>query len=165
MLDAWKDCEVLNTHEGQIICRGHPRPRTRTFSADRFPQALCRKAPRTRAERQIICQAEHAAGADLLSCRGADLLPSGTGPQGASAGRRRSAEHTRTRTPDTLNTQVFLPADRPRRQAQSQSREAYLLLRKVPRGRFSASQWGRIMCHPRGADLLPLPAAVRSAKP
>ena len=173
MLDAWKDCEVLNTHEGQIICRGHPRPRTRTFSADRFPQALCRKAPRTRAERQIICQAEHAAGADLLSCRGADLLPSGTGPQGASAGRRRSAEHTRTRTlnpsrtrtPDTLNTQVFLPADRPRRQAQSQSREAYLLLRKVPRGRFSASQRGRIMCHPRGADLLPLPAAVRSAKP
>ena len=67
MLDAWKDCEVLNTHEGQIICRGHPRPRTRTFSADRFPQALCRKAPRTRAEGQIICQAEHAAGADLLS--------------------------------------------------------------------------------------------------
>ena len=197
MLDAWKGCEVLNTHEGQIICRGHPRPRTRTLvrcyeqrgktrnvsgaafyasasaSADRFPQALCRKAPRTRAEGQIICQAEHAAGADLLSCRGAGLLPSGTGPQGPSAGRRRSAEHTRTRTlnpsrtrtPDTLNTHRFLPADRPRRQAQSQSRNAYYLLREVPRGRFSASQRGRIMCHPRGADLLPLPAAVRSAKP
>lgn len=135
------------------------------------------EAPRTRTRGRFIAtlntHAEHAAGADLLSCRGADLLPSGTGPQGASAGRRRSAEHTRTRTlnpsrtrtPDTLNTQVFLPADRPRRQAQSQSREAYLLLRKVPRGRFSASQRGRIMCHPRGADLLPLPAAVRSAKP
>ena len=38
MLDAWKDCEVLNTHEGQIICRGHPRPRTRTLSADSFPR-------------------------------------------------------------------------------------------------------------------------------
>ena len=135
------------------------------------------EAPRTRTRGRFIAtlntHAEHAAGADLLSCRGAGLLPSGTGPQGPSAGRRRSAEHTRTRTlnpsrtrtPDTLNTHRFLPADRPRRQAQSQSRKAYYLLREVPRGRFSASQRGRIMCHPRGADLLPLPAAVRSAKP
>ena len=96
-----------------------------------------------------MCQAEHA--------QRADLLPSGTGPRRPSAGRRRSAEHTRTRTlnpsrtrtPDTLNTHRFLPADRPRRQAQSQSRKAYYLLREVPRGRFSASQ--------RGADYVPSP--------
>lgn len=96
-----------------------------------------------------MCQAEHA--------QRAGLLPSGTGPQGPSAGRRRSAEHTRTRTLNpsrtrthgTLNTHRFLPADRPRRQAQSQSRKAYYLLREVPRGRFSASQ--------RGADYVPSP--------
>ena len=135
------------------------------------------EAPRTRTKGGFIAtlntHAEHAAGADLLSCRGAGLLPSGTGPQGPSAGRRRSAEHTRTRTLNpsrtrthgTLNTQVFLPADRPRRQAQSQSRKAYYLLREVPRGRFSARQQGPFMCHSGGADLLPLPAAVRSAKP
>ena len=148
----------------------HEAPRTRTRG--RFIATLNTHAEHAAgggfivmAEGRIMCQAEHA--------QRAGLLPSGTGPQGPSAGRRRSAEHTRTRTlnpsrtrtPDTLNTHRFLPADRPRRQAQSQSRKAYYLLREVPRGRFSASQRGRIMCHPRGADLLPLPAAVRSAKP
>ena len=38
MLDAWKDCEVLNTHEGQIICLTGSSSRTRTLSADSFPR-------------------------------------------------------------------------------------------------------------------------------